>query len=151
MFKHSNNWFTPPLSCISNFNKPLIKKARKGRPQPTEKRTEKRWTISGQPVQDTGKKGSREEKDVGITKTIERGGGRNQLLLFLNNNKSIKPFLNFLKVTINIIQHIDDINNEHQSHVRYIQRQFFMRKPIKGENLFFFEMIGSLLSSVHHL
>jgi hypothetical protein len=27
----------------------------------------------------------------------------------------------------------------------------FTRKPIKGENLFFFKMIGSLLSSVHHL
>jgi hypothetical protein len=75
----------------------------------------------------------------------------NQLLLCLNNNKSIKPFLNFLQVTIDIIQHIDDTNNEHQSHIRYTQRHIFMRKPIKGENLFFFEMIGSLLSSVHHL
>jgi len=87
---------------------------------------------------------------VGITKTTERGGV-NQLLLCLNNNKSIKPFLNSLQVTINIIQHIDDINNEHQSHIRYTQRQFFTRKPIKGENLFFFEMIGNLLSSIHHL
>jgi hypothetical protein len=52
---------------------------------------------------------------------------------------------------INIIQQIDDINNEHQSHIRYTQRQIFTRKPIKGENLFFFEMIGSLLSFIHHL
>jgi hypothetical protein len=75
----------------------------------------------------------------------------NQLLLCLNNLNSIKPFLIFLQVTINIILHMDNINNEHHSHIRYTQRQIFMRKPIKGENLFFFEMIGSLLSSVHHL
>ena len=36
-------------------------------------------------------------------------------------------------------------------YIRYTQRQIFMRKPIKEENLFFFEMIGSLLSFVHHL
>jgi hypothetical protein len=78
-------------------------------------------------------------------------GGVNQLLLCLNNFKSIKPFLIFLQVIINIIQHMDNINNEHQSHIRYTQRQIFTRKPIKGENLFFFEMKGSLLSSVHHL
>jgi hypothetical protein len=75
----------------------------------------------------------------------------NQLLLCLNNFKFIKTFLIFLQVIINIIQHMDNINNEHQSHIRYTQRQIFTRKPIKGENLFFFEMIGSLLSSVHHL
>jgi hypothetical protein len=75
----------------------------------------------------------------------------NHLLLCLNNIKSIKTFLIFLKVIINIIQHMDNINNEYMSHIRYTQRHIFMRKPIKGENLFFFEMIGSLLSSVHHL
>ena len=42
-------------------------------------------------------------------------------------------------------------NNRHQSHIWYTQKHIFMRKPIKGENLFFFEMIGSLLSYVHHL
>ena len=78
-------------------------------------------------------------------------GGVNQLSLCLNNFNSIKPFLIFLQVIINIIQHIDNINNEHQSHIRYTQKHIFTRKPIKGENLFFFEMIGSLLSSVHHL
>jgi hypothetical protein len=88
---------------------------------------------------------------VEITKTTERGGGVNQLLLCLNNFKSINTFLIFLQVIINIIQHMDNKSNEHQSHIRYTQRQIFTRKPIKGENLFFFEMIGSLLSSVHHL
>jgi hypothetical protein len=87
---------------------------------------------------------------VEITKATERGGV-NQLLLCLNNIKSIKPFLIFHQVTINIIHKMNNINNEHQSHIRYTQRQIFTRKPIKGENLFFFEMIGSLLSSVHHL
>jgi hypothetical protein len=78
-------------------------------------------------------------------------GGVNQLLLCLNNFNSIKPFLIFLQVIINIIQHMDNINNEHQSHIRYTKRHIFMRKPIKGENLFFFKMIGSILSFVHHL
>jgi hypothetical protein len=36
-------------------------------------------------------------------------------------------------------------SKDHQSHIKYTQRQIFTRKPIKGENLFFFEMIGSLL------
>ena len=49
-------------------------------------------------------------------------GGVNQLLLCLNNFKSIKPFLIFLQVIINIIQHMDNINNEYQSHIRYTQR-----------------------------
>ena len=74
----------------------------------------------------------------------QQRGGVNQLLLCLNNFKSIKTLLIFLQVIINIIQHMDNINNEHQSHIRYTQRQIFTRKPIKGENLFFFEMIGSL-------
>jgi hypothetical protein len=78
-------------------------------------------------------------------------GGVNQFLLCLNNFKSIKPILIFHQVTINIIHHMNNINNEHQSYIRYTQRHIFTRKPIKGENLFFFEMIGSLLSSVHHL
>jgi hypothetical protein len=75
----------------------------------------------------------------------------NQLSLSLNNVNSIKTFLIFLQVIINIIQHMDSKSKKHQSHTRYTQRQIFTRKPIKGENLFFFEMIGNLLSSVHHL
>jgi hypothetical protein len=39
---------------------------------------------------------------------------------------------------------MDSKSKDHQSHIKYTQRQIFMRKPIKGENLFFFEMIGSL-------
>jgi hypothetical protein len=74
----------------------------------------------------------------------------NQLLLCLNNFKSIKTLLIFLQVIINNIQHMDREIKEHQSHIKYTQRQIFARKPIKGENLFFFEMIGSLLSSIHH-
>jgi hypothetical protein len=75
----------------------------------------------------------------------------NQLLLCLNNFKSINTFLIFLQVIINIIQNMDNKSNEHQSHIRCTQIQIFMRKPIKGENLFFFKMIGGLLSSVQHL
>jgi hypothetical protein len=86
-----------------------------------------------------------------LLRQLREGGGVNQLLLCLNNFKSINTFLIFLQVIINIIQHMDNKSNEHQSHIRYTQRQIFTRKPIKGENLFFFEMIGSLLSSVHHL
>jgi hypothetical protein len=88
---------------------------------------------------------------VEITNTTERGGGVNQLSLSLNNLKSFKIFLIFLQVIINIIQHMDSKSKKHQSHIRYTQRQIFTRKPIKGENLFFFKIIGSLLSSVHHL
>jgi hypothetical protein len=87
---------------------------------------------------------------VELSKTTKRGGV-NQLLLGLNNFKSIKPFLIFHQVTINIIHHMNNINNENQSHIRYTHRHIFTRKPIKGENLFFFEMIGSVLSYVHHL
>jgi hypothetical protein len=39
---------------------------------------------------------------------------------------------------------MDSKSKDHQSHTKYTQRQIFTRKPIKGENLFFFEMIGSL-------
>jgi hypothetical protein len=42
------------------------------------------------------------------------------------------------------IQHMDSKSKDHQSHTKYTQRQIFTRKPIKGENLFFFEMIGSI-------
>jgi hypothetical protein len=70
---------------------------------------------------------------VEITKTTERGGGgMNQLLLCLNNFKSIKPFLIFHQVTINIIHHMNNINNEHQSHIRYTQRQIFHEETHKG-------------------
>jgi hypothetical protein len=75
----------------------------------------------------------------------------NQLLLCLNNFKSINTFVIFLQVIIKIIQHMDNKINEHQSHIRYTQRQIFTRKPIKGEKFFFFEIIGNLLSSRHHL
>jgi hypothetical protein len=75
----------------------------------------------------------------------------NQLLLCLNNFKSINTFLIFIQVIINIIQHMDNKSNDNQSHIMYTQRQIFTSKSIKGENLFFFKMIGSLLSSVHHL
>ena len=39
---------------------------------------------------------------------------------------------------------MDSKSKIHQSHIKYTQRQIFTRKPIKGENLFFFEMIGSV-------
>jgi hypothetical protein len=42
---------------------PLTAKARKGRPQPTEQRTEKRWTVSGQPVQAARKEGHWKDKE----------------------------------------------------------------------------------------
>jgi hypothetical protein len=89
-----------------------------------------------------------------ILKTTERGGGGggvNQLFMSLNNFIPFKTLLIFLQVIINNIQYMDSKNKEHQSHIKYTQKQIFTRKPIKGENLFFFEMIGSLFSSVHHL
>jgi hypothetical protein len=42
---------------------PLTTKARKGRPQPIEQRTEKRWTTSGQPVQAASKEGHQKDKE----------------------------------------------------------------------------------------
>jgi hypothetical protein len=42
---------------------PLTTKARKGRPQPIEQRTEKIWTVSGQPVQATSKEGHHKDKE----------------------------------------------------------------------------------------
>jgi hypothetical protein len=42
---------------------PLTKKSRKGKPQPTEQRTEKIWTVSGQPVQATSKEGHQKDKE----------------------------------------------------------------------------------------
>jgi hypothetical protein len=42
---------------------PLTTKARKGWPQPTEQRTEKIWTVSGQPVQAASKEGHRKDKE----------------------------------------------------------------------------------------
>jgi hypothetical protein len=73
-----------------------------------------------------------------------RGGGVNQLFVRLNYFKFVKTLLIFLHVVINNIQHMDSKSKDHQSHIKYTQRQIFTRKPIKGENLFFFEMIGSL-------
>jgi hypothetical protein len=71
-------------------------------------------------------------------------GGVNQLLMSLNNIITFKILLIFLHVVINNIQHMDSKIKDHQSHINYAQRQIFTRKPIKGENLFFFEMIGSV-------
>jgi hypothetical protein len=71
------------------------------------------------------------------TKTIERGG--ESVVTVLKQYISIQTIFKLFQVTINIIQHINNMSNEHQSHIRYTQRHIFMRKPIKGENLFFFE------------
>jgi hypothetical protein len=43
---------------------PLTAKARKGHPQPAEKRTEKRWETLGQPVQDASKEGQWKDKEI---------------------------------------------------------------------------------------
>ena len=59
-------------------------------------------------------------------------GGVNQLLLSLNNNKSIKTLLIFIQVIINSIQHMDSKIKEHQSHIRYTQRQIFHEETHKG-------------------
>jgi hypothetical protein len=40
----------------------LAAKTRKGRPQPIEQRTEKIWTVSGQPVQAASKEGHWKDK-----------------------------------------------------------------------------------------
>jgi hypothetical protein len=66
------------------------------------------------------------------------------LFMSLNNFIPFKILLIFLQVIINNIQHMDNKSKDHQSHIKYTQRQIFRRKPIKGENLFFFKMIGSL-------
>jgi hypothetical protein len=42
---------------------PLTTKARKGWPQPTEQSIEKRWTVSGQPVQAASKEGHQKDKE----------------------------------------------------------------------------------------
>ena len=76
---------------------------------------------------------------VEITKTTERGGGESVVTVLKQLYDYSNNFFNLFQVTINIIQDMNNINNEHQSHIRYTQRQIFMRKPIKGENLFFFE------------
>jgi hypothetical protein len=71
------------------------------------------------------------------TKTTERGG--ESIVTVLKKFMTIKTIFKILQVTINIIQHMNNMSNEHQSHIRYKRRQIFTRKPIKGENLFFFE------------
>jgi hypothetical protein len=43
---------------------PRTTKARKGQPQPIEQRTEKRWIVSGQPVQSTSKEGHQKDKEI---------------------------------------------------------------------------------------
>jgi hypothetical protein len=80
-----------------------------------------------------------------ILKQLRGGGGVNQLCISLNNFILIKTLLIFLHVVINNVQHMNSKRKNHQLHMKYTQRQIFTRKPIKGENLFFFEMIGSLL------
>jgi hypothetical protein len=77
------------------------------------------------------------DKPVEVTKTTERGG--ESVVTVLKQFMTIQTNFNIFQVTINIIQDMNNINNEHQSHIRYTQRQIFTRKPIKGENLFFFE------------
>ena len=42
---------------------PLTTKSRKGWPQPTEQRTEKRWTVLGKLVQAARKEGHQEDKE----------------------------------------------------------------------------------------
>jgi hypothetical protein len=42
---------------------PLTVEAGKGKPQPTEQRTEKIWETSGQPVQATSKEGQWEDEE----------------------------------------------------------------------------------------
>jgi hypothetical protein len=42
---------------------PLTTKAKKGHPQPTEQRIEKRCTVSRQPIQATRKEGHKKEKE----------------------------------------------------------------------------------------
>jgi hypothetical protein len=42
----------------------LTTKSRKGWPQPTKKRTEQRWKISGQLVQVISKEGHRKDKEI---------------------------------------------------------------------------------------
>jgi hypothetical protein len=74
---------------------------------------------------------------VEITKATERGG--ESVVTVLKQYMIIQTIFNLLQVTINIIQYMNNINNEHQSHIRYTQRHIFMRKSIKGENLFLFE------------
>jgi hypothetical protein len=41
---------------------PLTTKSRKGQPQPKEQRTEKIWTVSGQPAQSVRKEGHWKDK-----------------------------------------------------------------------------------------
>jgi hypothetical protein len=75
-----------------------------------------------------------------------RGGGVNQLFISLNNFMPFKIIINISSCVINqSYKHMDRKSKNHQSHIKYTQRQIFTRKPIKGENLFFFEMIGSLV------
>jgi hypothetical protein len=42
---------------------PLTKKSTKGQLQPTEQRTEQRWTVSGQPVRAARKGGHQKDKE----------------------------------------------------------------------------------------
>jgi hypothetical protein len=53
-----------------------------------------------------GGRGSRDSQEFLLKLLRQLRGGVNQLLLCLNNFKSINTFLIFLQVIINIIQHI---------------------------------------------
>ena len=52
------------------------------------------------------------------TKTTERGGGES-VVIVLKQYMTIQTIFNLFQVTINIIQYMNNMNNEHQSHIRY--------------------------------
>ena len=54
---------------------------------------------------------------VEITKTTERWG--ESVVTVLKQFMNIQLIFNLFQVTINIIQDMNNINNEHQSHIRY--------------------------------
>ena len=61
-----------------------------------------------------------------------RGVGGESVVIELKQYKSNKTLLIFLQVIINNIQHMDSKSKEHQSHIRYTQRQIFHEKTHKG-------------------
>jgi hypothetical protein len=61
-----------------------------------------------------------------------RGGGGESVVIELKQFKSNKTLLIFLQVIINNIQHMDSKSKEHQSHIRYTQRQIFHEENHKG-------------------
>jgi hypothetical protein len=61
-----------------------------------------------------------------------RGGGVNQLFISLNNFTLFKYLLRFLHVSSSNIQHMDSKSKDHQSHIKYTQRQIFHEETHKG-------------------